>query len=129
VRTLRIWLLLVIAVLLPIRGAMAAALPCLNAAHGAAAVEAHHGHHHPGMGVDGEHRHGVASLDVGSHHHDHAGAGKCNACASCCTAPPMMATFSPGVARLDLPTAPYPVLTASAPSFVSEGQERPPRSI
>ena len=24
---------------------------------------------------------------------------------------------------------PYPLLTASAPSFISEGQERPPRSL
>jgi hypothetical protein len=121
--------LLVIAVLLPIRGAMAAALPCLNLGHGATVAEGHHGHHHHGMGLDGEHHDDASSRDAAGHHDDHGGVDKCNVCASCCTAPPMMATFSPAIAPLDMPAVPYPVLTASAPSFVSEGQERPPRSI
>jgi hypothetical protein len=117
VKSLRLWLLVAIAVLLPIRGVMAAALPCMNMAHGAASVAAPwaHAHHH----------------DASGHHHHpgQAGADKCNACASCCTAPPMMATFSPAVAPLALPSVPFPAVTVALPTFVSEGPERPPRSI
>jgi hypothetical protein len=40
----------------------------------------------------------------------------------------MMVTFAPSVVPLDMPSVPYPVLTVLAPSIVSEGQERPPRS-
>jgi hypothetical protein len=132
VRTFRIGLLLLLAVLLPLRGALAAALPCPNGAHGAAVVVAPHDHHRHGTAaVAGGHLHADAGAGIhaaSAHGHHHDGTGQCHACASCCTAPPMMATFSPRVAPVELPSVSFPTLTASAPSFVSEGQERPPRS-
>jgi hypothetical protein len=132
VRTFRIGLLLLLAVLLPLRGALAAALPCPNAAHGAAMVAGPHEHHRHGAVADaGGHLHADADVGAhaaGAHAHHHDGTEQCHACASCCTAPPMVATFTPRIAPLELPSVPFPAVTASAPTFVSEGPERPPRS-
>ena len=97
-------------------------------------------HRHAGQRVLHAHEHGLATHGAGEHlhdaavpthhrDHDHDGADKCNLCASCCSATPMPTTFAPTIARLDEPAATFPVLQASAPAFVSEGQERPPRSI
>jgi hypothetical protein len=126
VKILRIWLLLVLAVLIPVRGAIAAATPCAEQG-----VHQHAGHmalHEHALAMDDadEPLHDAA---VPMHHHDHDGAGKCNLCASCCSATPMLTTFAPAIAQLDEPAATFPILQASAPTFVSEGQERPPRSI
>jgi len=63
------------------------------------------------------------------HHHDHGAAGKCNLCASCCSATPMLATFAPTLPPPDEQAATFPTFQALAPTYVSEGQERPPRSI
>lgn len=128
-KILRVWLLLILAVLIPVRGAIAAAMPCADeGVHLHTAMHAHaHVHVHPhAMEAAGEHTHDAA---ISMHHHDHAGADKCNLCASCCSATPMLTTFAPTVARLDEPPVTFPILQASAPAFVSEGQERPPRSI
>jgi hypothetical protein len=130
VKILRIWLLLVLAVLIPVRGAIAAAVPCaeegIHQHAGQVAAHAHaHALAHAMDDADG-HMHDAA---VPMHHHDHGGADKCNLCASCCSATPMLTTFAPTIARLDEPPATFPVLQASAPTFVSGGQERPPRSI
>jgi hypothetical protein len=126
VKILRIWLLLILAVLVPVRGAVAAVMPCAeegahpHAVHGAVHV------HALAMADADEHMHDAA---VPMHHHGHDGADKCNLCASCCSATPMLTTFAPTIAQLDEPAATFPVFQASAPIFVSEGQERPPRSI
>ena len=127
-KALRVWLLVVIAVLLPLRGVMAAALPCVDLAPGTASV-AHHGHAHAhahAMHVDAGHD--VAMHPAASEAHSHCGTAKCHLCAACCTVPPMMASFATGIAALDLPSATFPAPAASATSFVPEGQERPPRS-
>jgi len=63
------------------------------------------------------------------HHHDHDGTDKCSLCASCCSATPLLTTFAPTIAQLEESAATFPRFQASAPTFVSDGQERPPRSI
>jgi hypothetical protein len=127
VKSLRIWLLLLLAVLLPIRGAIAAALPCAGEGTPAQVGQTHAAgpaqHHHVGH---------LSHMDHASHL-AHAGAhgdgGKCNLCASCCLGATLPVTFSPAIAAIEQAGASFDVLQASAPTFLSDGQDRPPRTI
>lgn len=135
VKMLRLWLMLCLAVLLPLRGAVAAAMLCPMT--GPAAQSALHEErgagfalHHAGA-LDGMADHGLAAH--ASHdeaHHGHADAtDKCSTCSAfCCVTP--LASHAPRLAapaRLAVHT--FPPLTVPAPTFLSDGQERPPRSI
>ena len=123
-KSLRIWLLLLLAVLLPIRGAIAAALPCAGEglpAHVAQAHAAAHAQH--------QHMSHVGHASPLGHAGEHGDDGKCNLCASCCLGATLPATFSPAIAAIEEAGASFAVLQASAPTFLSDGQERPPRSI
>jgi hypothetical protein len=135
VKIARVLLLVLLSALLPIRGAMAAALPCAGTAgaksgmHEMHEMHASHGGQHHEAGV-GDPAHMGAGMGHDPHHHDGAaGQGTCNLCSACCSVPPL-ASAVPGV---PLPHAvasvDFPDLTFPAPSFLSEGQERPPRSI
>lgn len=132
VKTLRLCLLLLMAVLLPVRGAVAAAWPCAGEGLHQAAVQASvavHAHH-AGRVMAQVHEPSAAIGHAGPHHHDgHGGDGRCNVCASCCSTAPMVATFTLSIAAPAEPPARFPALRASATTFVSEGQERPPRSV
>jgi hypothetical protein len=124
VKVLRLWLIVVLAALLPVRGAMAAAMLCPPVGSGMAsqwqapgqAAEEHAHHHH----------------DEGAAHHDEAtGSGheQCNLCSAFCSITPLLSAM-PGVPPpLEVATTSFPDFAAPAPSFVSDGQERPPRSI
>jgi len=120
VKNLRIWLLVLLAILLPLRGAIAAAAPCVGTGHPAPVEHAQMHHHMEAAQIEIGHAH---------HHHDHAGADKCNLCSSCCSTAPLILTFAPTVAALDGQSADFPLVQAPAPTFLSDGQERPPRSI
>ena len=126
-KSLRIWLLLLLAVLLPIRGAIAAALPCAGEGAPAHVGQAHAAGHaqHRHMNHVGHTGHASPLAHAGEHGDD----GKCNLCASCCLGASLPATFSPAVAAVEEAGASFAVLQASAPTFLSDGQERPPRSI
>jgi len=79
--------------------------------HGQAAPCAH-AHHHPSGTAGGIH------ADVG-----------CSACAAFCSATPM-ASASPAVqAPSEFARVTFPSLSAPSPSFHSDGQDRPPRTI
>lgn len=129
-KLLRIWLLVLLAVLVPLRGAIAAAAVCPDGsphAHSASGKHMHvHGHSEAaGMG----HMHVVAAADPAHGAHlDHEG-GKCSVCCASCTASANAPTFSLTVVPLEASSSEFPPLTAGVPAFVSEGQERPPRSI
>lgn len=127
-KILRIWLLVLLAILLPVRGAIAAALPCEGIGHPAPAGHAHT-HMPHAMEAAGLAPEASAAGDHDGHHHDHAGADKCNLCSSCCSTAPLLVTFSPTVAALDGSGVDFPLVQAPAPTFLSDGQERPPRSI
>jgi len=140
VKILRIWLLVLLAILLPLRGAIAAALPCEGIDHPAPAEHAHlhaqthmhmhmHMHMQHSMDAAGAEGGSSAAIDPGSHHHDQAGAHKCTPCSSCCSSAPLLLAFSPVVAALDGSSIDFALLQAPAPTFLSDGQERPPRSI
>jgi len=135
VRILRVCLLLLVAVLLPVRGVLAAAMICPHASAGAAT---HAAHVHPAPAHDHEHDHGQAAGPPAHEHdhgqaaghaaHEHAAAHACTLCASCCFTVPLGPTFSPTVASLEPVAAPLPPVPAPAASFFSDGPERPPRS-
>jgi hypothetical protein len=127
VKSFRIWLLVVLAVLLPLRGVMAAAMACPNAHTHEQVRQQVHEHHAMG-GMHGAHPE-AASHPHGPNGGAHAAAGKCTLCSTCCSAAPMLASFAPTVVEPAGATTVFPRLRATAPVFWSDGPERPPRSI
>jgi len=119
VRTARIWLLVLLAVLLPVRGALGATMLCPPAMNAAGHDEHEHADHlHAG--------HEVGPSAASGHPTD--GLDKCSLCCDFCsmtTLPSRLAVLPPVP---DFATLSFPDLSAPVPSFLSEGQERPPRS-
>jgi hypothetical protein len=135
VRTVRIWLLLLLAVLLPIRGAVAAAMLCPVAETGSQVELRLHDHSlgHPAMDEAAQVDHASMHPDhaASGHHHDD-GAGqpdRCNLCSAFCSVTPLVGSLPTVFAPLDTAAASFPDLSAPATTFLSGGQERPPRSI
>jgi hypothetical protein len=143
VKTLRIWLLVLLALLLPLRGAMAAAMLCQpqGGVQGGFGVVEHHGAGTAATLPDNV-RHGHATHDHVEHGHgaltaqdpERAPAGPstghegCNLCAVFCSLTPLASTplglwHPPAQASLN------PAPSAAAASFVSDGEERPPRTL
>lgn len=144
-KALRLFVLLLLAVLLPLRGAVAATMVCAEPgeanqtvmAVGAAHHDMHSGHPHGSdhdVSSDAQATHGdhaVHPPSVADSHDDGAWAASdtCHICASGCHAA-ALATTAPVVAG-PVMTAKvvFPTISAPAPAFQSDGQERPPRSI
>lgn len=131
---LRTFILVLLTVLLPIRGAVAAAMLCPGGAETSSAVpDAGHGHHdmHAGQDVDA---HGSAMHD---HSHAHGSdvsssdthAGACQFCAGGCCVTPL--AFAPPSVESPLVTtsAAFPAITAPVSVHYPDGQDRPPRTI
>ena len=116
-KTLRLCILLLLAVLLPVRGAVAAAMMCPPAGSGSP-----HAMHGSGEHAGHHHEHAPRAA------HDHAVGDKCSLCAACCTTAPLPSSVPGLSAPDDLRAAGFPAPLAQAPSFLSGGQERPPRS-
>ena len=136
----RAWFLLLLAVLLPIRGAVAAAMLCPMASSGVQAevVLGGHGLGHAAMDHAQAHAHeqglshthaATASDGDGHPTHDPSGSDKCNLCSAYCSLTPLLTSVASLAEPLDLPMVRFADLTAPPPSFVSGGQERPPRTI
>ncbi|MEO8154449.1 MAG: hypothetical protein ABI605_15370 [Rhizobacter sp.] len=129
-KTARLWLLVFLSLLLPIRGAVAAAMLCPASVGGAQSTASAHlakmGHHMQAAGGEDHamHHHG-AQERAG---HDGSAAEKCNLCSDCCSLTPLLSSPLSLAAPQDFSTISFPDLFAPAPSFVSDGQERPPRS-
>jgi hypothetical protein len=122
VKSLRIFVLVLLAMLLPLRGVSAAALLCEQqpASH-AEVVTVAHGHEMASTaGHDPSHQ---------QHDHDHSGVDKGRHCLSSCSAPPLMGEAPTIASPLANGTTVFPHFAAPAPTFLSDGQERPPRSI
>lgn len=132
---LRTFILILLAVLLPIRGAVAAAMLCPGEAAtiGTTAV-AEQGHHdmHTGHNMDEhytathDHSHGHPSDGSSSGAHPPA----CQFCAGggCCVTP--LAFAPPSVASpMLIASAAFPVLTARVTVYYPDGQDPPPRTI
>jgi hypothetical protein len=142
VKSLRIWLLVFLAVLLPVRGVMAAAVLCpLSGGQPNLSAQVYSPPEKPppleavAITAGHEAHHGLAAVaqpgdrETGSGHYDHGSAAdKCSVCAAVCSLTPLLASFPP-IAVPDLAGESFPALLAPVPSFLSSGQDRPPRSI
>lgn len=134
VKLLRVWLLVLMAVLLPLRGALAAAMMCPVAGTGVQteilmAEQAHdHGHSHS-HAASGDH-HGAEVKPQAVDHHDFASvddpSDKCNLCSAFCSVTGMVS----GTATTAEPqsvAAVFPHLYAPPSSFVPDGLKGPGR--
>ncbi|CAN7166976.1 hypothetical protein LJR039_000214 [Pseudorhodoferax sp. LjRoot39] len=130
-KLLRIWLLVLLAVLLPVRGAMAAAMACPPPASAPVqqlgADAGGHGHGNHGHDEAG-HAQGADNA-AADHAHAAGPADKCNMCSASCATPPVPSAARGLATPLDLASASFPDLRAPAPTFQSDGQDRPPRTI
>ena len=83
--------------------------------------------------VDHQHAdHSAGAHDAGnsaSAGHHAGGFEKCNLCCDFCSITPLLSALPSVPAPRDLSSVSFPALFAPAPSFLSDGQERPPRSI
>jgi hypothetical protein len=115
VKVLRVCVLLLLAVLLPVRGVMAATMSCEPAApaHHAMSDHDHGPHAHDGDDPAG---------------HDHASQERCTMCSATCSTPPLPSAAAGLEEPVALTAMSYPDLAAPVPAFQSDGQERPPRT-
>jgi len=98
------------------------------------APSAAHEHHHESMMASADH---APAHDHAGHHHAEGAVGdhhngssveKCNLCCAFCTLAPMVSSLPSLPSPIDLSVISFPDLSAPAASFLSDGQERPPRS-
>lgn len=135
VKTVRVLLLVLLAMLLPLRDALAGAAHCAGspneATRAVAAVHVDTGMH----AHDGEHEARLDSMHAG--HHDASsgsdesafGAGDaCTLCTASCSAIPIVSAPLSVAAFISLAAVVFPAPVAPAPSHTSEGLERPPRN-
>ena len=127
----RTWLLLLLVVLLPVRGAMAAAMLCLpqSDAKSEMVVVDHHGNGSASNGHD--HAHHSHDGSAAQQKHDGSAAvdsHDCNLCASFCSLTLLISDL-PDWRHLPAQADLNPAPSAPVPSFVSDGEERPPRTI
>ncbi len=131
-KTARIWLLLLLAVLLPSRGAAAAAMVCHDLVPASQSESRVSGHGTDDHTAPDAHHHAQHDGGQNGYHHEEQSSGstdKCNLCSDCCSVTPLMSSVSMGLLLQPLPPCPYPDVAAPAPSFFSDGQERPPRTL
>jgi len=125
-RALRIWLLVLLAVLLPVRGTMAAAMLCAPSmpAQGEHRIAADHDHDQ----ADDHAIHQHAEPAHAAHQEASHGDAKCNLCCDLCSVTTPLSALPSLPTPQDHSSVSFPDLSAPAPSFLSDGQERPPRS-
>jgi len=91
--------------------------------HHTMGVADHAGHEHT------RHQHPEHDSDAPGMGGHHDGFGKCDLCGDFCSMTPMLSALPSIPTPLTLSSVLFPDLSAPAPSFLSDGQERPPRSI
>ena len=140
-KTTRLCFLLLLTVLLPLRGAVAAAMLCSVGGSGMQSELRLQGHplghdmaggamaHEHGTSHDHGHDHaGADSQHAGDAHHQ-AGSDRCNMCSAFCALTPMLSAMPTLLEPLDLTAVEFSDHAAPAPDFFSDGQERPPRTL
>ena len=123
--------MLLVILLLPIRGAMAAAMLCLSQDGPENVMVQHlgesgghdHAHHGHGAQAHVEDTQAGQDDDVASGNAD-----DCNLCASFCSLS-LLASTAPDLRHPWARAALNPTPSIPAPSFVSDGEDRPPRTI
>ena len=135
VKSLRFWLLVVLTVLLPLRGALAAALMCPVAGTGVQSeVRLTQQSHEPGHPHEAVHDAAAQHVhaDVTTDHHDQSSAGdpvdRCNLCSAFCSVVGMLSEPHSVAEPQDVATI-FPQRHAPPSTFFRDGQERPPRTI
>ena len=126
-----------LAVLLPVRGAVAAAMLCPVASSGEQMELAMEGHSAMHKAMDhamshdhaGGHDHAASTAADEHPGHDHAASEGCNACSAYCSLTPLLSDVPRLAEPLDRTAVKFSELSVPPPSFVSDGQERPPRTI
>lgn len=118
VKTHRLWLLLLLALVLPLRTALAVGLPCplLASGMGAPARET--------VSVMQAH----AATGEGAACHAPGDPGKCQAGSACCGLTPLWSEMPRCPGSGPAPATRFPALVMPSPLFLAEGLERPPRS-
>jgi hypothetical protein len=128
VKTVRIAFLLLLAVLLPVRGAVAAAMLCPAGSAGPQ-NELHVQDHSSGHDTVTHHHHAGSEQahDPGGHHG--AGADKCNVCSAFCSLTPLVGPPPLLAEPMGFTLIKFSDHSAPPSDFFSDGQERPPRTI
>ncbi|WP_284617242.1 hypothetical protein [Aquabacterium humicola] len=135
-KALRVWFVVLLACLLPFKGAMAVTMPRVSAGdvhavdlQGSNSHQPHAdpatGHGHPCLA---ETQRAPAHDDGADPAYNPAGPGQHTPCSASCAVPPLP---SAAVAVAEPPArraATFPRLRAPAPTFQSDGPERPPKS-
>lgn len=133
-KTLRIFLLTLLVLVLPLRGALAAVAHCMAdpAAQpaGPAVVQMHqdhggHDHHHGQAGVQ-------APESAGAHHSPAGADGAtaldaCKFCAAYCSVTPVLSTLPSLVSVSPLAETVFPALVTPPPSHLADALDRPPQ--
>lgn len=135
-KTLRVCLLVLLAVVLPVRGVLAATMLCPSGSPlGAAQGLMSKAHEH--MGMDEDSMDGSAAAPLGLHQHSDAwgkpahqgGFEKCVQCCDFCSITPLVASEPTIATPSSFSVVHFLDLIAQRPNFLSDGQERPPRTI
>lgn len=129
-KVVRVLLLVLFAVLLPLRGALAEASHCAGAAAhalGAATTHDHDDGHTHGGDAHASHALSAGDEPAGSEASNPADA--CNLCSASCASPPILTSLQPLVHAPLAAAGPRPAKVAPPPSHVPDGQERPPRHL
>lgn len=128
-KTVRIFLLVLLALMLPLRGALANIAHCAGSPSGfgpaLTATQDHAGHGYESHG----HAQSHSDHEAAAAADDSASADDCNLCTASCSATPYMACAPVVAAPKKLADAVFPSLLAPPSSHPTDGQERPPRSI
>lgn len=132
---LRIFVLVLLAVLLPIRGAVAATMLCAEGQgpSSAAVVAVHeHGEMQEGHAMTLDHSSGHHHASGDSPNQDSSSGEHPTTCQFCASGGCMASIVGkvPSLGQSSLTSSVYfPALTARVPAFQSDGQDRPPRTI
>lgn len=133
VKTVRILLIVLLAVLLPVRGALAGAGHCAGSKDFTQAIAAAHVHTEvPQHGEQGDEHadtghapHHSSSTDTEQYS---ASGDPCTVCTATCSATSLLSEPLTMVSPIAMAGTSFPALIAPPPSHTAEGPERPPRS-
>lgn len=147
-KTFRIWFLVLLTLLLPLRAAVAAGMPCAAGGNLHAAATSPTSLHQPQGHAHGEMDHpGQAGQDRAAHHAGPAAdeasadpgaeavasvvssADSCSLCAGCCGGTAIVSSLPTVAAPNAFGAVAFPLVAVAAPGFIPDGLERPPRSI
>lgn len=126
-KTVRLLLLVLLAVVLPLRGALADVACCAGEADALQLAMTAGGHEHGAPDPHGHAHVHHAPADTASADDGSAPADGCHRCTASCSATPITTAVPVVAATLAVTEARFPALSAPPPSHPSDGLERPPR--